>query len=262
MINTLNVIDKSPDRQSSRTGHAGVRVLTGPYRPLVQLMALLPLVILYEAAIPLATDRTRFYHRIDAWSQWALSQIGLTGTFLPGVLILGTLLACHIVRRDPWRFHWADVGRLAGESLLWVVPLFVLFLLFTLPVGQLVAAGLQITSGDEADLFSSAILSIGAGLFEEFVFRLALVSLLLWVLQRLLAVPADASQLVSVCFAAAVFASAHFFGSGAETFTYLGFLFRAAAGIYLGAVFILRGFATGAIVHAGFNILLSIYAVG
>jgi membrane protease YdiL (CAAX protease family) len=235
-------------------------LVTGPYPPLVQLLALLPLVVFYEAAVPWTTDRTHFYHRIDAWSQWLLSHIGLTAYYLPGLLILAALLLLHLVRRDRWTVSPAQAGRLWLDALLWLVPLFVLYLLFTMPVRQLLGMVLQTSGNGPPDLFANVVLSIGAGLFEEFVFRLLLVSLLLWVLERLLGVPKDPAQLVAICFSAALFASAHFFGPSAEPFTYLGFLFRAAAGIYLGAVFMLRGFATGAIVHAAFNVVLALLA--
>lgn len=237
---------------------AGPRLMTGPHSALVQMVALLPLVVFYEVAVPFTTLRSHWYHRIDVWSQAVLSKIGLTAYYLPGALILVTLLVIHLWRHDPWRLRLESLGRLWAESVLWTVPLFVLFLLFTLPVGRLFAAELELYARGPKDLFSSVVLAIGSGLFEEFVFRLVLMSLVLWLLQKVFRVPVDAAQLVAVCLTAAAFASAHYFGPGASGYSHLGFLFRAGAGIYLGSVYILRGFATGAFVHAGFNIALAL----
>ena len=241
---------------ASQGHHAWLAV--EPHAPLVQLVSLLPLVVLYEAAMPFVSDRSHAYHRIDAWSQWMLSRVGLSAWCLPGLLILLALLAAHMVRRDRWDIDAKTVVRLWGEALVGAVPLFVLYLVFTLPVGQLVATELQVVVRPAQGLGASIILAIGAGLFEEFVFRLVLVSALLWVLRRWLAVPSDPAELVAICLTAAVFASAHFFGPSPKEFTLLAFLFYTAAGIYLGAAFVLRGFATGAIIHATFNILLAV----
>jgi len=255
MINLPPVARKASKPSSADSSGARVRA-AAPHAPLVQLLVLLPLVVLYEAAVPFTVLRTGWYHRIDAWSQAALGRVGLTAYYLPGVLILLALLVVHLWRRDPWTVRADQLWKLWGESLLWIVPLFVLYLLFTLPVGKLLSTELALLPRGPDDLFSNVVLAVGAGLFEEFVFRLVLVSLVLWLLRGLLRLRVDAAQLIAVCFAAAVFASAHHFGPGAEPYSHAAFLFRVAAGIYLGAAYLVRGFATAAIVHAGFNISL------
>jgi hypothetical protein len=239
---------------------ARAKVMTGPHPALLQIAALLPLVVFYELAVPFTTLKSGWYHAIDLWSQRGLARIGLTQYYLPGLLVLATLLVVHLVRREPWRIRPAQLWKLWAEALVWTVPLFVLYLLFTMPVQRLLGVSLSLVARGPADLFSNVILSIGAGLFEEFVFRLALVSAALFLLQRLWNVPLSAAQVVGVCFAAAVFSAAHHFGPGAPPYDHLDFLFRVAAGIYLGAVYILRGFATAAIVHAAFNIILACWA--
>ena len=259
MINLRFVKGKRTTSSSASEGHHAWLAVE-PHAPLVQLAALAPLVVIYEAVMPLVSDRTHVYHRIDAWSQWVLSRVGLSAWCLPGLLILLALLAAHMIRRDRWAVDLKAVARLWGEALVGAVPLFVLYLVFTLPVGQVVAAKLQVAARPAQGLGAGMVLAIGAGLFEEFFFRLVLVSALLWVLRRWLAVPSDPAELVAICLAAAVFASAHFFGPSPREFTLLAFLFYTAAGIYLGAAFVLRGFATGAIIHAAFNILLAIFA--
>jgi len=249
--------DKQAATPSERSGRRAT-VLTGPYSPLVQLLVLLPLVVFYEAAMPFISERTHAYHRIDAWSQAALSKLGLTAWYLPGALMLLGLLAIHVYRHDPWKVRADSLWKLWGESILWTVPLFVLYLLFTLPVGRLLGAGAALAMGGSEDLFAQIVLAVGSGLFEEFIYRLVLMSALLWLLQRLFRLSLDASQLLAVCLAAAVFAAALYVGPSHARYDHLAFLFRVGAGIYLGSVFILRGFATSTIVHATFNIALAL----
>jgi len=263
MINNLPMHGKPNDTRAGDARRPGrTQVMTGPHPALLQLVALLPLVVFYEMAVPFTSLRSGWYHAIDAWSQRLLGKIGLTEYYLPGLLILATLLIIHVARRDPWKATGEDVGKLWFEALLWTVPLFALYLIFTMPIHQLLGSSgmLGLVARGPEGLFSNVILSIGAGLFEEFTFRLLLVSIILFALQRLFGVPASASQIVAVCLTAAVFSAAHHFGPGAPPYNPVDFLFRAAAGIYLGATYMLRGFATAAIVHAMFNIVLAFWA--
>ena len=264
MINKSAVAGKSEKTSGEGQGAARhAKVMTGPHAPLVQLVVLLPLVIIYEMAVPFTTLKSGWYHAIDAWSQRLLGRIGLTEYYLPGALILATLLVVHLVRRDPWRIEPRQFWRVWGEALVWTVPLVGMYLVFTLPVRKLLGIGgfLQLPARGPEGLFSSIVLYIGAGLFEEFVFRLVMISIVLFVLQRAFKVGVSAAQVVAVCVAAAVFSAAHHFGPGAPAYHPVDFLFRVAAGIYLGATYISRGFATAAIVHAMFNIVLAFWAV-
>lgn len=267
MINVPDVANKSSDQSQSAEPAAPPlpRDAEAAHPPLAQLLVLLPLVLFYEVAITLTTLESGWYHRIDAWSRAALGRIGLTAYYLPGLAILVTLLAWHLLRGDPWKLDLRQMLRMWIEAALLAVPLFVLYLLFTLPWATVLGAAgepLQIgPGGGPDDLFSSVVLAIGAGLFEEFVFRLVLVSALVGLLHGVLEIRLDAVQLVAICVTAALFAAAHHFGPGAAAYGHVAFLWRVAAGIYLGSVFILRGFATAAIAHAGFNIALAVLAV-
>ena len=262
MINHFPMRSKSQDSSSPRGPAPGrAQVMTGPHPPLLQLAALLPLVLFYELAVPFTTLKSGWYQAVDVYSQRLLSKIGLTEYYLPGLLILATLFLIHLVRRDSWQVSGRQVRALWIEAVLWAVPLFVLYLLFRLPLRKLLGASLSMAAHGPEGLFSNIILSIGAGLFEEFAFRLLLMSLILFTLQKLFKVSLNAAQMVAVCVVAAVFSAAHHFGSGAPPYNHVDFLFRVAAGIYLGATYILRGFATAAIAHAVYNIILAVWAV-
>ena len=104
-----------------------------------------------------------------------------------------------------------------------------------------------------AEVFAKV--GVGAALFEEFVFRLVLISVTLLLMQKLFHVPSSAAQIVAVCASAALFATAHPPSSGNDAEAQLEFLYRVSAGIYLGAIYLKRGFATVTIVHAAFNII-------
>ncbi|MBN2584605.1 MAG: CPBP family intramembrane metalloprotease [Planctomycetes bacterium] len=237
------------------TSSGGAALMTGSYPPLAQAVALLPMVLFYEIAVAIVGISDRSKPGLDMWFAKLLSHVGLTAHFLPGVLVLAVLLVVHLWRRDPWQLNASDLWRLWGQALLWTIPMVILYLLFTLPLGEMLAAALSLFEVGRGGGFREIVVGVGAGLFEEFLFRLVLVSIVLLLMQKLFRTPASAAQIVAICLAAAVFAIAHPPGSGNEAKAQLEFLYRVAQGIYLGAVYVRSGFATAAITHAVFNIV-------
>ncbi|HOI55728.1 MAG TPA: CPBP family glutamic-type intramembrane protease [Phycisphaerae bacterium] len=235
------------------SGAAGSPIMTGSYPPLVQAAALLPIILFYEVALAIVGISDRSRPLLDTWFAKLLGHVGLTAHFLPGVLVLAVLLVIHLWRRDPWQLRAADLWRLWGQALLWTVPMVILYLLFTLPFAEMLAAALSLFDVGRGGGFREIVIGVGAGVFEEFLFRLVLVSLVLLLMQKLFRTPAGAAQIVAICLAAAVFAIAHPPGSGNAARAQLEFLYRVAQGIYLGAVYLRSGFATAATAHAAFN---------
>lgn len=99
--------------------------------------------------------------------------------------------------------------------------------------------------------------AIGAGIYEEIVFRLLLLSSVALVLRRALGFSAPGSAALAVFVSAAAFAWAHFTGSGGESFAWRPFAFRLAAGLLLGAVFVLRGLGVAVYLHAAYDVLFA-----
>jgi len=92
------------------------------------------------------------------------------------------------------------------------------------------------------------VASAGAGFYEELVFRLAGLSLLLWMsgqhnMRRGLAVP------LAVFLTSFVFSLVHYVGPGADVFTSASFAFRLVLGVFLSTIFLSRGFSTAVYTH-------------
>jgi membrane protease YdiL (CAAX protease family) len=88
---------------------------------------------------------------------------------------------------------------------------------------------------------------IGAGIYEEFLFRFLLLGGLLLVLHRGLGASPVWSVPVAIVASAAAFSYAHH-AIGQEPYTHTVFLYRALMGVILGAAFCVRGL--GIVVHA------------
>ena len=99
------------------------------------------------------------------------------------------------------------------------------------------------------------VLSIGAGLYEELVFRVLLVGGLYWGIQHL-ASDKITAYLVAAVVGAMVFSAVHYIGALGDPFELSSFFFRFLFGLALNALFLVRGFGVAAWTHALYDILV------
>lgn len=99
-------------------------------------------------------------------------------------------------------------------------------------------------------------LALGAGIFEELVFRGVLVTLLVLFVRHGLGTDRLTAGLVAVLGAAWVFSAYHHWGAGGEPYVASVFAFRFWAGAALGAIFVTRGIGIAAFAHGFYDALL------
>ena len=225
-------------------------------RPLATLLFLLPMVLLYEAALPIygADQLHHVYHDIYARRllQQLFAHFGVTGYYLPGLIVMVVLLSWHFVSRDRWYFEPSVYGWMWIESLLLALPLFVFMLVVFRP--QCPEAAMQ--GNLEAIRWQAQLLfSVGAGIYEELLFRLLGVTLIHAVLVDMLAMPSVIGTVVAVLASAIAFALYHF-GPG-KPFQWVSCLFFAAAGVYFAVIYLLRGFGIVAGTHALYDVMVT-----
>jgi membrane protease YdiL (CAAX protease family) len=98
-------------------------------------------------------------------------------------------------------------------------------------------------------------LSLGAGLYEELVFRVLLVGGMFLGLKRLMADRRHAYAVAAVV-GALIFSWVHYIGPFGDPFTLASFTYRFLFGLALNGVFLLRGFAAAAWTHALYDVLV------
>ncbi len=98
--------------------------------------------------------------------------------------------------------------------------------------------------------------ALGAGLYEELVFRLLLISGLTWLLVKVLRVNRSPAVGLAVGLATLAFALCHFQPLGAEWLAWKPFGFRIACGLYLSVLFLERGLGICSGCHVAYNLLL------
>lgn len=214
-------------------------------RPLTCLLFLLPWAIVYEVGAYLARAHGTIHELVaPTVIRGLLSWFGLVGAWVPPVTLVAALLAWHLVRRDRWRIRPWVLPLMLLECAVMAVPLLVLSALFEAPARH--APG----------VWTAILKALGAGLYEELVFRLLLIAGLAWLLAGIARVPSTSALWGAVALAAIVFSLCHFYPVGAETFGWQTFIFKSVAGLYLAVVFLGRGLGIAAGCHALCNILL------
>lgn len=249
---------------SSRSGtFVSADYLTDSKTPLASLVFLLPLIILYEVGtIFFARDHaTGAETRIIAFNLLNdfLALFGATGRYLPALAVVSILTWWHIARRDPWRIRPQTLAGMTAESLCWSVPLMALayFMAHYLPLsaGQSSAPGVNgFTSPGEPSLAAMIVLSLGAGIYEELVFRLVAFAVLSLVLSDVLGMKHRTTLVVTLLVSSIAFSLYHYLGW--EQPQWQTFVFRTVAGIFFGVLYLTRGFGVTAGAHAAYDVIV------
>ena len=240
--------------QSVRNPKSEIRNLSSYWErthwPLQSLYFLLPLLILYELGVVLWAGPYDISARRLLRAFFEL--FGGTGYYLPGLAVVVVLLCWHIARRDPWKPELKLYGLMWLESIALAAPLFVFMaVLFREPAQPAIA----LSNGGPAELNgwrAGLVFSIGAGIYEELLFRLIAIALLHLLLVDVLSLPTQYGAVGAVALSAVAFAMYHF--SDGNPFDWGRFAFYTAAGLYFAAVYVLRGFGIVAAVHAIYDV--------
>ncbi len=226
--------------------------------PWSSLLFILPLILLYELGLDRFQDLGAIRTGADLWVRQALAGLGSAEVerWLPTALLIGLLIAWQMVDRSHWRIRLGDLIGMLFESLILAVGLVGLSKLVDLGFerlesGFLLASGLVPTDPQLA----LAVGFVGAGIYEEALFRLALIPLLFG-LFRALQTPEILASTLAVSGSALLFSMAHHVGSPGEEFTWFAFIFRWLAGVYFAWAFVLRGFGVAVGTHIAYDVLV------
>jgi hypothetical protein len=180
--------------------------------------------------------------------QW----FGIGSKYWPPLAVAAILLVWHRAHKYSWELDFGTVGCMGLESIVWCLPLFVLDGLSKTYVP--LQATLQPSGWLQSSLSEMMVLAVGAGVYEELVFRLGSMTLLSLLFENLFQMHRGWAILLMVVVSALMFAGYHY-QPGGESFSYQTFAFRTAAGIYFGVLFWRRGFGITCGTHAAYDIM-------
>jgi hypothetical protein len=216
--------------------------------PFVSVVMALPLLISYEILLAMtSTSYWQVRNAADVWLRYILRAFEINSqhvTFVMIGLVIGALV--WIKTRNP-EAHFR--------------PMHGVFILlesfaYSLVLGMLVNLLLQyvwLSALAGQGTLQKLALSIGAGLFEEFVFRVVLLNLLFAALLPVLR-STVVTAVVAISSASFFFALAHYVGNMGEPFELDSFMFRWVAGLVFTVLYFVRGFAVTAYTHAFYDV--------
>ncbi len=224
---------------------------------------ILPLMVLYELAITLSGSSVK--NTADVIVKTPLELFGRNGTLIFNLIIISIFFyaAFHLDK---------DKKHVSGLSVRIYTLMFLESVIYALLLGQASQflvnqfmpsillkrdcfATLAMT-GSLSVRGIGIILSIGAGVYEEIVFRLLLLSALYFVFVRMCRINDGIGGFLSIVIGAIIFSSMHYIGALSDTFSTESFLFRFMAGLILSTIFIFRGLGIAVYTHALYDVWL------
>lgn len=223
-------------------------------RPLHVLVFLLPLMLLYEiGSIRYLSDPGHgVMETIGARGILGgfFDLFGVASLHLPPILLAAVLLVWHTLEGDSWRVRPGVLLGMALESCIWMLPV----LVFSHLIGTRMAGMAVSPEIAEHSWQAKLTLSVGAGIYEELLFRMILVAIVHTALVDLLKMGDGVGYVLAAGVSAVVFALYH----DVARHDVPKFLFLSVAGGYFAALYIMRGFGIVVFTHALYDVVVLI----
>lgn len=224
-------------------------------RPLVVLAFLLPFVLVYElGSVVYLADRERgVVEAVEAQRLLVefFNLFGPFGLYLPGVALVLVLGLAHVFSRQPWVVRPIVPALMTVESFALTAPLLVLAI--GLGQGAAVQAGIGLA---EAPWQHRLVLAVGAGLYEELLFRMVAIGAIHFIAVDLLRAKELPGRVIAVVLSAAAFALYHDLGVVSAPGALRRALFLFVGGLYFGILYLWRGFGIAVGVHMAYDALV------
>ncbi len=221
------------------------------------LILVAPVFLLYHIGLLVSPRSANGVDPITRWLGWVVGWSALAYLAIMAVFILIYVLVVWYLRTK---------GRFDPSWFWWVLLESVCYALLMGPVTNLLLDQMHLLEQrlrllgravEKMGPIDRVVASAGAGFYEELVFRLAGLSLLLWMseahrMKRWLAIP------LAVLLTSFVFSLMHYVGPGADAFSFTSFAFRLVLGVFLAIIFLTRGFSTAVFTHFLYDVYVMV----
>lgn len=234
--------------------------------PRYSLVLVLPLFALYEslaAALGGADSGVRNAADVALKTPF-LFLSGARGSlaFFATVIAICVYLVARDVRRSKDRPRPRTFALMLGESA--VLALLLGIVVGTLTqrlLGAFTALSMQAGTGNPLEAMGPAtrlMLALGAGLYEELLFRVLLVGGLASGLAWLTGRRTWATGVIAAVVGALIFSAFHYVGEYGDRFTLASFTYRTIAGLAFSGLYLTRGFGITAWTHALYDVYVMV----
>lgn len=226
-------------------------------RSLPSLVFIAPILLAYESWVVWGSRAGGPSPRgaADAWVADALRAVGLDDVWWPPALLVLALAGGHILSGRRGTF---PVGHLAGmvvESVALALALIGLGRAIDLGFNHLDRLPALWNPGDVPPPAAPLMEYLGAGLYEEALFRLALFAAAERALVGVRA-PRLLAAVLAMTGSGLAFALAHHLGGPGEGFTWFAFAFRWSAGVTFAWIYHERGFGVAVGTHTAYDLFV------
>ena len=225
--------------------------LTITNTPLFSFIFTLPLLLVYEIGLfaIASNDLPLLRNGADVLMRQFLEMFGVAGSYgFGGTFLVGFMIAFLRQKKE------LEASQIKGEYLL-TMFFESLGWAFLLIIIMIRAPEYLMLTKDER-LLQQVVLAVGAGIYEEFVFRVILITGFAYILGLIFKWGSLGKNIGSVFLAAILFSAFHFAGPYGEDPSFYLFFIRLIAGIFLGVIYILRGFGIAAYTHTIYDLFV------
>jgi len=211
------------------------------------LVIIVPLLLVYEVGVLV---QQRGAATAAGIVKGPLAFLGPRGMLVFNLVVVGAFIvaAAHLPGRR-WVRIW-PFPLMVLEALLYAV-LMAPFIQLVL-TGRIALEAMRLPAHVSA---SAVIVSAGAGVYEEFLFRGVLLGVLYLVFLRVFKLHGILAGTLAIVAAAAIFSAWHFLGPQADPVSAGRFSYRLIAGLVLSIIFLLRGMGITCYAHAIYNMI-------
>ena len=216
------------------------------------MLFIFPMLLLYEAMcwIQFKGIPTEIRNGADVLIRQLIMGYGKYSESIYGIILLIVCLSvmfinCDVVKNGRLKINF--LFYMLVESFLWSLGFIILIS---------ISENLLLSILDRNIVPEQFYLAIGAGIWEELLFRFGVIGLSLTLLRRIIGYSGIFSAILAVVFAAVLFSLFHYLGAYGDIFTFKTFYIRTMAGIFLGLLYLLRGLGITVYTHIFYDIMI------
>jgi len=216
------------------------------------LLFIFPMLFLYESMcwIQYFDQSSEIRNGADVLIRQIIFVMGNASEIVYGLLLVVVIFGLMFLNRrvvKKGKLKFTFLLFMIVESLVWCIGLVII---------MSVSEELLLSIMDRNIIPEQFYLAIGAGIWEELLFRVGIIGLSLSFLTKLVGYSRIYSVIIAVIFSSVIFSLFHYLGPFGDNFAYKSFYLRTLAGIFLGSLYIFRGFGITVYTHIFYDMFI------
>jgi hypothetical protein len=217
-------------------------------RPVYSAALVFPFFCIYHAGTLVL--HTTYINGADALIIRILGALSVHSIFGSALVLAACFTLWQLRSRASWKIKSGMLSVYFLESVCWALLLFMVFAWFN--------THLRLAVAGPKRAIANLALYCGAGIYEELVFRLFLLGLLIAAFRLIFPKQRTAASAAAVVLGALLFSAFHYLGPARDSFSAGSFVQRTLAGLYFSILFVTRGFGVTAASHAIYDIIVGV----